>query len=410
VKPDSLRICLMTPELPPYRVGGIGTYVAALAEEFGRLGHTVDVVGCDIHPGEAVVVHSWGRSLSLRSNDQLLGGSGWQAMENAVRWMFRHRVPGMWRVYPYTAVRNIAAAALSLRRFVQRRGHHYDVIEYSNWPGQAAWLPKRKRAVYVARLSTSSADTGGSPVALAMERQAVRRADTIAAHSQAMARKGEKLYGLPDGCVRPISLGLPDGPLGTPPEGPLRLVTVGRAEDRKGTDLLISALAAVLPEYPEVMFRFVGPGLSEYLTEKPALRAAWERLIATCPGRVEDSGRLPDAERERAVGQAHWMITPSRFESFGLVAVEAMRAGTPVVYAAAGGLEEVGTACPVNIAVRPDDGSDLERAIRTVCREGTNTALAARTAARRAFDESFSAKVMADRTLDFYRAALEVRA
>src|SRR5204863_3735069 len=95
-----LRVCLVTPELPPYRVGGIGTYVAALAEEFGRRGHAVDVVGCDIHPDEPVVAHAWGRSLSLRADSHPLGGAWCRAIEDGVRWTVRRNVPCAWRVYP----------------------------------------------------------------------------------------------------------------------------------------------------------------------------------------------------------------------------------------------------------------------------------------------------------------------
>lgn len=404
-----LRLCLVTPELPPYRVGGIGTYVAVLAAELGRLGHAVDVVGCDIHPEEPVVEHPWGRSLSLRSSDHPLGWPASCAVEDAVRWAFRRNVPGAWRVYPYTAARPTVAAALVLRRFVQRRGHRYDVIEYTNWSSHAAWLPRRSRGVYVARLSTSAADVG-RPVAFKLERRAVRRAHAVAAHSRAMARKGEALYGLPAGTVRPIALGLPDGPVDAPTDDELRFVTVGRAEDRKGTDLLLGALAAVLPKYPRASFRFVGPGLPEYLAGCPAAREAWAKLRAACPGRAADLGRIPDADRERAVGRAHWLVAPSRFESFGLVAVEAMRAGTPVIYAAAGGLEEVGAACAANVAVRPDDMNDLAHALEGACRGGFDPAHAARAAARRAFVESFSAAVMAERTLELYRATLEKRA
>jgi glycosyltransferase involved in cell wall biosynthesis len=407
----ALRICLMTPELLPYKIGGIGTYIAALAEEFGRRGHTVDVVGCDIHPGEPVVTHPWGRSISLLTANHPLGWSGARAIEAAIRGLYLRRVPFAWRVYSYAVARSTIASAILLRRFVRRRDRQYDVIEYPNWPGHAGWLPPQKRGAYVARLSTSATTTGLLPVALALERKAVRRADAVVAHSHAMARKGEELYGLPAGRVRVIPLGLADAPIGKPSVGEsVRLVCVGRAEERKGTDLLISALAVVLPSHPKATFRFVGPGLPEYLHTRPDVRAAWERLIAECPGRVENLGQVSEADRERAVGQAHWLIAPSRFESFGLVAVEAMRAGTPVVYAAAGGLEEVGSTCSANVVVRSDSTEDLARAIGEVCRNGPAAALAARPASRRAFEESFSAGVMAERTLELYRAALEGRA
>jgi glycosyltransferase involved in cell wall biosynthesis len=403
-----LRLCLITPELPPYKVGGIGTYVAVLAAEFGRLGHAVDVVGCDLHP-EPRLEHPWGRSVSLRAGAHPLGGALARAVEGAARWAYRRGLPGAWRAYPYAATRYTAAAALTLRRFVQSRGRHYDVVEYTNWSSHAAWLPARRRGVYVARLSTSAADVGGYAPVFALERRAVRRADAVVAHSHAMARKGEALYGLPAGSVHTVALGLADGPTAAPPEGGLRLVAVGRAEDRKGTDLLLTALAEVLPKFPRASFRFVGPGLPGYLAARPAAAVAWTRLQAECPGRAEDLSRVPDADRERAVGAAHWLVVPSRFESFGLVAVEAMRAGTPAVYATAGGLDEVGSACPANVAVRPNDADDLARALADVCRAGPDAARAARPAARRAFEESFSAAAMAERTLAVYRATLGKR-
>jgi glycosyltransferase involved in cell wall biosynthesis len=405
-----MKLCLVTPELPPYRVGGIGTYVLALAEEFGRLGHDVDVVGCDLHPDAPTVRHPWGRSISLRTAAHPLGLAPCRAIEDGVRWMYRHNVPGAWRVYNYAAARSTVAAALVLRRFVRRRGGRYDVIECSNWSSPGVWFPRRLRGAHVARLSTSAADVGRT-LAFKLERLAVRRADVVAAHSNAMARKGEALYDLPAGSVRTIPLGLPDGPVDAPPDdGTLRLVTVGRAEDRKGTDLLLAALAAVLPEHPRASFSFVGPGLPAYLADRPAAGEAWRRLVSACPGRVADLGRISDAERERAVGQAHWLVAPSRFESFGLVAVEAMRAGTPVIYSTAGGLEEVGCACASNVAVNPADAADLTRALAAVCRAGPGPAVSARAAARAAFEGSFSAAVMADRTLALYREALEKRA
>jgi glycosyltransferase involved in cell wall biosynthesis len=224
-----------------------------------------------------------------------------------------------------------------------------------------------------------------------------------------MLQKGKDLYGFHPDRGRVIPLGLHDRPVSMPAnDGKIRFVTVGRAEDRKGTDLLIAALANVLPNNPSATFQFIGPYLKEYLATRPDLRERWDKLVTTCPGRVVDRGMVSESERDTAVGMSHWLVTPSRFESFGIVAVEAMRAGTPVVYAAAGGLGEVGSVCNVNVAIKPEDASDLERALMELCRQGPGQAHAARSEARRAYEKHFSASVMADRTLDAYDAALRL--
>ena len=59
-----MRICLITPELPPFRFGGIGQYVSDLAVEYSRLGHQVTVVGIDIHEAPRIE-QNWGISISL---------------------------------------------------------------------------------------------------------------------------------------------------------------------------------------------------------------------------------------------------------------------------------------------------------------------------------------------------------
>lgn len=399
-----LRVCFLTPEFPPFRVGGIGAYVAALAAGIGERGHAVDVVGCDIHPHARTLEHSWGRSISVKP-ERVLASRWVKAAVNGVRAMAACGVPGAWRVRALASARREVAAAIALRRFVRANGHRYDVLELSNWSGEAGLLPMPPRTAYVVRLSTSAADTGGSWVPLALEKRAANKAVLVLAHSTAMANKGEALYGCPAENTRVIPLGLPDRPpTVVPPVNELHLLSVGRAEDRKGTDLLIAALANVLPEFPNAAFRFVGPGLTEYLAERPELRAKWERLQDT--GRAFDLGRVPDAERDRRLAESHWLLTPSRFESFGLVAVEAMRAGTPVVYAAAGGLCDVAGASEHSVAVKPDDGADLERGLREVCERGAKAALGIRAETRDVYLRHFREATMIERTLNAYRDVL----
>lgn len=412
--PDTpLRICLVTPEFTPYGVGGIGTYVHALAHELGLRGHRVDVVGCDIVPDganrERLTAH--GRVINLPSRQHWLGGSAAVRLETMARVWYHRGVPGMWRVYPYMSTRPNAVGAILLRRFVARHGRDYDVIEYPNWSSHAAWLPSSNRPAYIARLSTSSAYVHGWHVAFGMERKAVRLADAVITHSEAMTRQGEAIYSLEPGTIHLVSLGLPDTATDQPePNSPLSLVSVGRAEDRKGTDLLLQAAATVLPDYPEVRFSFVGAGLEKYVAHRPALHEPWRRLAALGHERFRDMGRLEDAEKEREVGRSHWLVMPSRFESFGLVAVEAMRLGTPVIFARGGGLADVGGRSVANIAVEPDDVTSLALGIRRAIEGGIEGALVARRPSRNAFERHFSAGEMAERTLDVYREVVNTRA
>jgi phosphatidyl-myo-inositol alpha-mannosyltransferase len=107
----------------------------------------------------------------------------------------------------------------------------------------------------------------------------------------------------------------PDGPaLEGLEEDVFRLVFVGRAEPRKGLDVMLRALPLVREEHPEVRLLVVG-------AEEPGVRhegAAW-------------LGRLPDAFIPAAYRSAQIMVSPALgMESFGIVLIEAMACGVPV--------------------------------------------------------------------------------
>jgi D-inositol-3-phosphate glycosyltransferase len=94
---------------------------------------------------------------------------------------------------------------------------------------------------------------------------------------------------------------------------------------------------------------------------------------------------------------------PSHNESFGLVAVEAQAAGTPVVAAAVGGLTTVVRDGVSGLLVEGHDPADYARAIERIVAAPDLRAAMSRGAVRQA--HQFTWEHTADRTLEVYRTA-----
>jgi len=107
------------------------------------------------------------------------------------------------------------------------------------------------------------------------------------------------------------------------PRGP-DVVFVGRLEiAQKGLDLLLTAFAAERDRLPgDLVLAGTGP-------DERKLRALAEDLGIT--SRVRFPGWVSGAEKYALLGSARVVAVPSRFETFGIVAVEALASGSPVV-------------------------------------------------------------------------------
>jgi glycosyltransferase involved in cell wall biosynthesis len=105
-----------------------------------------------------------------------------------------------------------------------------------------------------------------------------------------------------------------------------RVLAVGRLTRQKGFDVLIRALARL----PDVEAEIVGEG-----EDRPSLEA----LIRETGARVRLPGWRADLGPHLAAAQV--VVIPSRWEGFGLFAVEAMAAGRPVVASAVDALPGV---------------------------------------------------------------------
>ncbi len=106
------------------------------------------------------------------------------------------------------------------------------------------------------------------------------------------------------------------------PGSGLRLLAVGRLSHYKGFDVLVDAVAKT----PDVQLLLIGDGECA-----AALQDQVRRL--GLGGRVRLAGRVDDAVRDAAYAEAELFCLPSvaRSEAFGVVLLEAMRAGLPVL-------------------------------------------------------------------------------
>jgi glycosyltransferase involved in cell wall biosynthesis len=176
------------------------------------------------------------------------------------------------------------------------------------------------------------------------------------------------------------------------PERP-ELLFVGRAGDpNKGLEYLLAAL----PQLPaEVRLRC--------LSVRPLKDDPIHSLIGSLgiSERVRFEGKVPRAELELAYRDAAIVVLPSLFEGFGLPAIEALAAGTPVVATRAGALPEVLGQAGLGRQVPLRDPEALADAIRDVLERWEQEQHAV-VAARDHIERSFGWPEVARRTAEVY--------
>ncbi|MDR5700587.1 glycosyltransferase [Agromyces aerolatus] len=170
-----------------------------------------------------------------------------------------------------------------------------------------------------------------------------RRADEIIATCSDEAFELRNL-GVPRRSITVIPCGVdldhfsPDGPA----EGRrarYRVLSVGRLVPRKGVGTVIEAVAALVHQGVDVELVVVGGGSGADDRTDPELerlRAIAERSGAA--GRIDLRGRLPQAELPTLYRSADVVVCAPWYEPFGIVPLEAMACGVPVVASSVGGL------------------------------------------------------------------------
>ncbi|WP_370676037.1 glycosyltransferase [Pleomorphomonas sp. PLEO] len=171
---------------------------------------------------------------------------------------------------------------------------------------------------------------------------------------------------------------------------PKKLLFVGRYDKQKGLDILIEAMKELEKrgyELDIVGGHVVDGGGSAELLDY-----------------IKDWGWQDSAFVAKAMASADVVVMPSRWEGFGLVAIEAMRAGRPVLASGVGGLSEIVVDGVTGILFEPNSPTAIVAAFDRLSRVDVRDM---GIKARLRFEEQFTSLKMNERTCDMYVEARE---
>jgi phosphatidyl-myo-inositol alpha-mannosyltransferase len=143
-------------------------------------------------------------------------------------------------------------------------------------------------------------------------------------------------------------------------DGVFNILFVGRLEPRKGLPALLKSIP-LLPAYTDKKFRLIviGNGLLTNHYRRRIPREAADKIIFT--------GAVPFDDLPSFFRSAHLFCSPARYgESFGIVLIEAMAAGLPVVAGNNPGYQSVVRNGINGVVVNPRDPRDIARNIGTL--------------------------------------------
>ncbi|MBM4429085.1 MAG: glycosyltransferase family 4 protein [Chloroflexi bacterium] len=343
-----MRVLMLSWEYPPYIVGGLGRHVAELAPALARLGIDVHLVtprrteseameqsdGLTVHrvdppnvPMPDFYTGAWQTNLRLQEigtrlcseySIDLIHNHDWLTVFSAVALKSSFKIPLLGTIHATEQGRSRGHLASDQQRAIHNAEWW---LSFESWRIICCSQFMANEVASFFQAPTDKIDVIPNGV----------KADRFTRWEGVDLSRFHNLYALP---------------------GEQIVLYVGRIVQEKGLGVLIEAVPWVLAENPQAKFVIAGTGEAVN-----ALRArAWDLGVGH---KVLFTGFIPDDDRDRLYKVASCAVFPSLYEPFGIVALEAMAARTPVVVSLVGGLQEVVKHAETGITVYPDNPQSL---------------------------------------------------
>jgi len=388
-----LSVLMLSWEFPPRVVGGISSHVYDLSMALAKRGIDVHVVTCDF---PAAPEHEQiGRVRVYRFNSKIPSPS-------FLGWIFSMN-------------QSMAEKAIDVLNEIEE---DIDVIHAHDWLVAEAAIKLRddfSKPLVSTIHATEMGRRGGihndyQRTINEVERHLVSQSHELICCSEYMAEQiscgfnyvhNERLHVIPNG----VDTTKFDVRISTKQvrqkysKGGEKIVSfVGRLVHEKGVHVLIGAVPKVLEKMPDVNFVIVGEGgMKDHLVQE-----AWDFGVA---GHVFFAGFV-DEETLISIYQASdAAVFPSLYEPFGITALEAMAARTPVIASDTGGLAQIVEHEKTGIKVYPDNSDSLAWGILRVLQNPKLGDRIRKNAYQRVVKE-FDWKEIAEKTIKVYKSAM----
>ena len=321
-----MRVAFVASEYPPYVYGGLGTHVEALTSALAARSVQVELFVPDrpgyVRPPAGVRL----RPVPAGPVDTAEGNVGF--------WV------------------GFCAGVVAL---VERSSIELDLIHCHDWLTALAGAGLRARRRIPLVFTVHLPQVG--PPLTELEALGLASADLNVVNSQAMHRELRDRVPVPESLVViPNGVDTERFVPGDPAASRAEVLFVGRLVPDKGVDVLLRSFAAVRARLPEARLVVAGGGDQDLYLRRLA------RYFGL-PPQVDFVGWLTGSELVERYRRADVVAVPSRYEPFGLVALEAMACGRPVVASRTGGLAEIVDDGRTGLLVSPGDHLRLARAL-----------------------------------------------
>jgi glycosyltransferase involved in cell wall biosynthesis len=264
--------------------------------------------------------------------------------------------------YPPVRIPLLRAAGFTVAGLIKGLGMSFDVIHahYAVPQGFLGLILKalKRRPLVVTLHGSDVTVLGRNPLTRPLVGLVLRGADRVIAVSEFLRREAHAL-GADPGKTRVIYGGGPGPTRPTPRKGRgrrRRVLYVGALVRQKGVDVLVKAFSLLREQDAELVI--VGDGVE---------RGRLERMCRELGVKADFRGYLVDIGA--ALRDSDVLVLPSREEGLGLVLLEAMARGVPVVATRAGGIPELVVDGENGLLVEREDPEGLAEALERLLRD-----------------------------------------